>query len=120
MAFKNPSQSFSLDALKGQVPVGLVIPKDDFDGDEPALEEALVALVREQIGGIASLKQVLVVNRLPKTRSGKILRKLLRTIADGKEFAIPPTIDDPTSLQEVHDLMCDRDLGLAAQAKPQD
>ena len=108
------------DALKGQVPVGLVIPKDDFDGDEPALEEALVALVREQIGGIASLKQVLVVNRLPKTRSGKILRKLLRTIADGKEFAIPSTIDDPTSLQEVHDLMCDRDLGLAAQAKPQD
>ncbi|WP_458526293.1 propionyl-CoA synthetase [Onishia taeanensis] len=108
------------DALKGQVPVGLVIPKDGFDGDESALEEALIALVREKIGAIASLKQVLVVNRLPKTRSGKILRKLLRTIADGKDFAIPSTIDDPTSLQEVHELMCDRELGLANQAQAQD
>lgn len=105
------------DALKGQVPVGLVIPKDGFDGDEGALEEALIARVREQIGPIACFRQVLVVPRLPKTRSGKILRKLLRTIADGETFGVPSTIDDPGSLEEVHAAMCERDLGLATQAR---
>ncbi len=86
------------DDLKGQVPLGLVIPKDGFDGDTDKLERELVTLVRDQIGAIACLKQVLVVSRLPKTRSGKILRKLLRTIADGEEFGLPSTIDDPASL----------------------
>nr|WP_298415566.1 propionyl-CoA synthetase [uncultured Halomonas sp.] len=106
-----------LDDLKGQVPLGLVIPKDGFDGDTHALEKELIALVRAQIGAVASLKQVLVVSRLPKTRSGKILRKLLRTIADGKEFGMPSTIDDPTSLQEVHEHMVDREVGAAHQSK---
>ncbi len=106
-----------LDDLKGQVPLGLVIPKDGFDGDTQALEKELIALVRAQIGAVASLKQVLVVSRLPKTRSGKILRKLLRTIADGKEFGMPSTIDDPTSLQEVHEHMVDREVGAAHQSK---
>ncbi|MBZ5487826.1 propionyl-CoA synthetase [Halomonas aquamarina] len=101
------------DALKGQVPIGLVIPKDDFSGDELALENELLARVRDTIGPIACFKQVLVVNRLPKTRSGKILRKLLRNMADGKTFGIPSTIDDPTSLDEVHALMCERDVGAA-------
>ncbi|WP_104204162.1 propionyl-CoA synthetase [Billgrantia saliphila] len=105
------------DALKGQVPVGLVIPKDGFDGDEVALEEALIALVRDRIGPFACFKQVLVVNRLPKTRSGKILRKLLRNIADGKEYGIPSTIDDPASLQDVHDAMIQRDVGAAHEAR---
>ena len=105
------------DALKGQLPVGLVIPKDGFDGDEAALEQALIARVREQIGPIACFQQVLVVARLPKTRSGKILRKLLRTIADGERFGVPSTIDDPGSLEEVHAAMCERDLGLANQAQ---
>ncbi len=105
------------DALKGQVPVGLVIPKDGFDGDEVALEEALIALVRDRIGPIACFKQVLVVSRLPKTRSGKILRKLLRNIADGKEYGIPSTIDDPASLQDVHDAMIQRDVGAAHEAR---
>ncbi|SFH71761.1 propionyl-CoA synthetase [Modicisalibacter xianhensis] len=105
------------DDLKGQVPLGLVIPKDGFDGDTDKLERELVALVREQIGAIACLKQMLVVSRLPKTRSGKILRKLLRTIADGEEFGLPSTIDDPASLQDVHDTMIDRRVGEAHKAR---
>ncbi|WP_189465836.1 propionyl-CoA synthetase [Litchfieldella qijiaojingensis] len=105
------------DALKGQLPVGLVIPKDSFSGDEVALEEELIALVREKIGAIACFKQVLVVSRLPKTRSGKILRKLLRHIADGKEYGVPSTIDDPTSLEHVHNAMLERDLGQASEAR---
>ncbi len=105
------------DALKGQIPVGLVIPKDGFDGDEVALENELIALVRDKIGPVACFKQVLVVNRLPKTRSGKILRKLLRNIADGKEYGVPSTIDDPASLQDVHDAMKQRDVGSAHEAR---
>ncbi|WP_251976179.1 propionyl-CoA synthetase [Salinicola avicenniae] len=93
------------DALKGQLPMGLVIPKDGFDGDEAALEQELVALVRERIGPVACLKQVLVVDRLPKTRSGKILRKALRHIADGEPFDVPATIDDPTSLDDARAAM---------------
>ncbi|WFM69729.1 propionyl-CoA synthetase [Halomonas sp. CKK8] len=105
------------DALKGQLPVGLVIPKDGFEGREADLEEELIALVREKIGPIACFKQVLVVDRLPKTRSGKILRKLLRNIADGKEFGVPSTIDDPASLQDVHEAMKERAVGTAHEAR---
>ncbi|RUR51653.1 propionyl-CoA synthetase [Vreelandella populi] len=106
------------DMLKGQVPIGLVIPKDGFDGDEVTLENELIARVRDTIGPIACFKQVLVVNRLPKTRSGKILRKLLRNIADGKAFGIPSTIDDPSSLNDVHTAMCERDVGSSDKATP--
>ncbi len=91
------------DALKGQQPVGLVIPKDGFDGDETRLTEELIALVRERIGPVASFKQVRVVARLPKTRSGKILRRALRQIADGETFDVPATIDDPTSLEDARE-----------------
>jgi len=108
------------DELKGQLPIGLVITKDGFDGDEATLEAELISRVREHIGPIACFKQVLVVNRLPKTRSGKILRKLLRNIADGKSFGIPSTIDDPTSLEDVHAAMRERSVGAADQAKSLD
>lgn len=108
------------DVLKGQIPIGLVIPKDGFNGDEATLEAELIARVREYIGPIACFKQVLVVNRLPKTRSGKILRKLLRNIADGKAFGVPSTIDDPSSLEEVHSIMCERAIGTADKAAPLD
>lgn len=108
------------DALKGQLPVGLVIPKDGFDGDEQALENELIARVREQIGPVACFKQVLVVNRLPKTRSGKILRKLLRSIADGEAYGLPSTIDDPTSLADVHDAMREHGVGASEQAVQSD
>ncbi|GAB2798757.1 propionyl-CoA synthetase [Halomonas shantousis] len=105
------------DALKGQIPIGLVIPKDGFDGDEARLEEELVAEMRRQIGPVACFRQVLVVNRLPKTRSGKILRKLLRTIADGKEYGVPSTIDDPVSIQDVHEAMIEREVGTSHEAR---
>ncbi|WP_283162153.1 propionyl-CoA synthetase [Vreelandella venusta] len=108
------------DELKGQLPIGLVITKDGFDGDEATLEAELISRVREHIGPIACFKQVLVVNRLPKTRSGKILRKLLRNIADGKSFGIPSTIDDPTSLEDVHAAMRERSVGASEQAKSLD
>ncbi|MDW5375598.1 propionyl-CoA synthetase [Halomonas sp. HP20-15] len=108
------------DELKGQVPIALVIPKDGFDGDAATLERELVALVRERIGAIASLRQALVVSRLPKTRSGKILRKLLRNIADGESYGVPSTIDDPASLQDVHEAMVAGEVGTAHRAQQAD
>jgi len=93
------------DPLKGQQPVGLVLLKDGVDIEEDALESELVGLVRKEIGAVACFKKAVVVQRLPKTRSGKILRKLLRQIADGKEYNIPSTIDDPASLPEIEELM---------------
>ena len=65
------------------------------------MQHEVVHLVREQIGAVASLKDVVIVNRLPKTRSGKILRKLLRQIVDGVEYQIPSTIDDEAIIDEV-------------------
>ncbi|KPQ23430.1 MAG: propionyl-CoA synthetase [Halomonas sp. HL-48] len=106
------------DDLKGQLPVGLVIPKDGYRDEHDTLEAELIARVREKIGPIACFKQVIVVDRLPKTRSGKILRKLLRNLADGKEVGIPSTIDDPTSVDDVHRAMCEHQVGSANKAPP--
>lgn len=91
--------------LKGQEPIGLVLLKDGTDIDQATLEAELVAMVRRDLGAIACFKRALIVQRLPKTRSGKILRKLLRQIADGKEYTIPSTIDDPASITEIEALM---------------
>ncbi len=85
--------------LKGQVPMALVVPTGS--GDFEALATELKAAIRHEIGAIASLKAVVAVERLPKTRSGKILRKTLRAIADGVEYKVPSTIDDPTILTEI-------------------
>ncbi|WP_210395162.1 propionyl-CoA synthetase [Motiliproteus sediminis] len=93
------------DTLKGQQPVGLVLLKDGAEMDEAELEAELIAMVRKDIGAVACFKKAIVVQRLPKTRSGKILRKLLRQIADGEEYSIPSTIDDPGSLPEIADIM---------------
>ena len=93
------------DALKGQAPIGLVLLKDGIDLDEAELEKELVAMVRKEIGPIACFNRAIVVQRLPKTRSGKILRKLLRQIADGQEYTVPSTIDDPASLSEIEGIM---------------
>ena len=69
---------------------------------EPAvIVEELIQIVREQVGPVASFKQVSVVSRLPKTRSGKVLRGTMRQIADGGPYRVPPTIDDPATLDEV-------------------
>ncbi|HYZ92013.1 MAG TPA: propionyl-CoA synthetase [Actinomycetota bacterium] len=89
------------DELRGQVPVGFVVLKAGVDADPDELESELVASVREQIGAVAVFKRALVVARLPKTRSGKILRATMRAIADGREYSTPPTIDDPVILDEI-------------------
>ncbi|MBN7798611.1 propionyl-CoA synthetase [Parahaliea mediterranea] len=98
-------------ALKGQKPLGLILLRDDADIDPKQLRDELVARVRQEIGAVASFKEVLVVPRLPKTRSGKILRKVLRQIADGEDYAVPSTIDDPASLPELARLLAERAAG---------
>ncbi|QNE00885.1 propionyl-CoA synthetase [Vibrio vulnificus] len=89
------------DELKGQLPLGFVVLKDGVKIDPTELEQELVSKVRNQIGAVACFKQALVVERLPKTRSGKILRRTIRQIADGEQYAVPSTIDDPSSLNEL-------------------
>ncbi|MGI1669647.1 MAG: propionyl-CoA synthetase [Neptuniibacter sp.] len=93
------------DALKGQQPIGFVLLKDGIEISDDDLEAELVALVRKEIGAVACFKKAVVVDRLPKTRSGKILRKLMRQIADGQDYSVPSTIDDPTSLSVMEDVM---------------
>lgn len=89
-------------SLKGQVPLALIVLKNGML-DSPQIHTELKALIREQIGAIASLKAVLTVDRLPKTRSGKILRKVMRQMVDGEEVQVPSTIDDPLILDELND-----------------
>ena len=101
------------DQLRGQVPAGLVVLKDGQTIEEEQLEKELVAAVRGRIGALACFRAVLIVKRLPKTRSGKILRKTLRQLADGETFAIPSTIDDPLILDEIRAGLQRRGVGLA-------
>ncbi|MCC5825367.1 propionyl-CoA synthetase [Alkalimonas sp.] len=89
------------DALKGQLPFGLVMVKNGSAISPEQLEQELVAMVREDIGAVACFKQAKIVQKLPKTRSGKILRKVLREMADGKTPQVPSTIEDPTCLDEI-------------------
>ena len=93
------------DALKGELPLGFVVLKAGVNRDPAEIEKEIIALVRERIGPVAALKTVLVVKRLPKTRSGKILRATMRQIADGTEFKVPATIDDPVILEEIADAL---------------
>lgn len=89
------------DEIKGQVPLALVVLKDGVQQDKDEIKRELVALVRERIGALACFNRVVVVKRLPKTRSGKTLRAVLRKIADGEAYTIPATIDDPAILGEI-------------------
>lgn len=89
------------DDFKGQLPVGLVVLKAGVDKDHGEIVKELIQMVREQIGPIAAFKSAVIVGRLPKTRSGKILRGTMRKIADGDKYSVPSTIDDPTSLDEI-------------------
>jgi propionyl-CoA synthetase len=89
------------DELKGQLPLGLVVLKSGAARDPDELCAELVARVRERIGPVAAFKRAFVVERLPKTRSGKVLRGTMRRIADGEPWRTPPTIDDPASLDEI-------------------
>ncbi len=89
------------DKLKGQSPAGFVVLKAGVDRPEADIEKELVGLVREKIGPVAAFKIAMVVARLPKTRSGKILRGTMRQIADGEDYKMPATIDDPAILDEI-------------------
>jgi propionyl-CoA synthetase len=88
------------DELKGQVPRGLVVLKAgvDVDAEGERIRRELVQRVRDEVGAVASLHRVDIVSALPKTRSGKILRKTMREIADGKDAAVPSTIEDAAVL----------------------
>jgi propionyl-CoA synthetase len=93
------------DGLKGQLPVGLAVLKAGIERDEGELQQELVKMIREEIGAIACFKQSVIVKRLPKTRSGKILRGTMRKIADSKEYSVPSTIDDPAILEEIEEAL---------------
>ncbi|HNE27796.1 MAG TPA: propionyl-CoA synthetase [Saprospiraceae bacterium] len=93
------------DELKGQVPVGYVVLKTGAGIGEDQLEADLVKMVRDKLGAVACFKNARVVKRLPKTRSGKILRRTMRNIVDGKPYAAPSTIEDPTVLDEFNQLV---------------
>ncbi|MGY8862350.1 MAG: propionyl-CoA synthetase [Pseudomonadales bacterium] len=93
------------DELKGQLPMALVLLKAGAQIEEPQLSKEIVAMLRKTIGPIAVLKSAHIVTRLPKTRSGKILRKIIRNIANGEDYTIPSTIDDPASLDEIRTLV---------------
>ncbi len=99
------------DALKGQLPVGFVVLKSGVHAPKEIIMEELVRLVRNEIGPIACFKKVAVVGRLPKTRSGKILRGTMRKIADGEEYKMPSTIDDPAILGEIETAL--KEIGYA-------
>jgi len=102
------------DQLKGQLPLGLVVLKAGVDRPHADIIREVVQLVRHEIGAVASFKIAAVVDRLPKTRSGKILRGTIRKIADGEPYTMPATIDDPEILDEVAEAL--RGLGYAPPA----
>jgi propionyl-CoA synthetase len=93
------------DTLKGQLPVGLVVLKAGVARGEEELKKELVQMIRNEIGPIACFKEAVVVSRLPKTRSGKILRSTMRKIADAQPYVMPSTIDDPSILGEVEEAL---------------
>ena len=93
------------DAEKGQVPVGLLLIKDGVNHDPKTLQAELVQAVRNAVGPIANFKRALVVARLPKTRSGKILRKVIRSMIDGEPYIVPSTIDDPAIVDELYETL---------------
>jgi len=89
------------DKLKGQLPIGLIVLKADVKKNNEDITKECIQMVRERIGPVAAFKTAIVIKRLPKTRSGKILRGTIRKIADGEEYKIPATIDDPIILTEI-------------------
>jgi propionyl-CoA synthetase len=104
------------DDLKGQIPAGFIVLNAGVNRSQEEIEAEVVKLVRDEIGPVAAFKQVMTVKRLPKTRSGKILRGTMRAIADGESWRMPATIDDPAILDEIKDVM--RGRGMAHNAKP--
>lgn len=101
------------DPLKTQLPFGFVVLKSGVTRSHVTIVDELIQLVRSQVGPVASFRQAIVVPRLPKTRSGKVLRKTMRLIADGDAWTMPPTIDDPFVLDEIGSAL--RACGLARE-----
>ncbi len=99
------------DEFKGQLPVGFVVLKEGASKSHADVAADLVNMVREQIGALACFKQAVIVKRLPKTRSGKILRATIRKITDGEAYQVPSTIDDPAILGEIEDAVGSIGLG---------
>ncbi|MDC1287480.1 propionyl-CoA synthetase [Gammaproteobacteria bacterium] len=93
------------DTLKGQVPLGLLVLSDGVERDSDEVVAEVIASVREQIGPVAAFRECYIVERLPKTRSGKILRATMRSIADGRDYTVPATIDDPQILENISTLL---------------
>ena len=105
------------DELKGQVPAGFVVLKDGYTIENDDLVPELVQIIRNNIGAIANFKQAAIVKRLPKTRSGKILRKTIRSLADEGKAVMPSTIDDPFILDEIKETLYSLGIGKAFQPR---
>ncbi len=99
------------DNLKGQIPVGFIVLKAGVTRNHEEIIKEIVQMVRDRIGPVASFKTATVVKRLPKTRSGKILRGTIQKIADNKEWKLPATIDDPVILDEIGEALIGIGLG---------
>ena len=98
------------DKLKGQLPIGLLALKTGVTKDKKEIISECVAMVREKVGPVAAFKTAIVVKRLPKTRSGKVLRGTVRKIADNETYKMPATIDDPTILDEIKKDLIDNNI----------
>ncbi|MDY2586724.1 acetate--CoA ligase [Winogradskyella aquimaris] len=98
--------------LKGQKPLGLIVLKTGDEQDENQISKEIIQDVRHEIGAVAAFRDVLVVKRLPKTRSGKILRKLLRNISDDLEYNVPSTIEDVTIISEIESVYKKNQIGI--------
>ena len=99
------------DAMKGQTPLGFVVLNAGVARDVATIEREVVALVRDKIGPVAAFKMVVTIKRLPKTRSGKILRGTMQKIADAEDWKMPATIDDPAILDEIAASLKERGIG---------
>ena len=97
------------DELKGELPMGFIVLKENVNIAKTDIIDGVIALVREQIGAVAAFKVVTTVSKLPKTRSGKILRGTMRSIADGKSWNMPSTIEDESVLVDIEQAI--NDLG---------
>ena len=104
------------DDMKGQMPLGFVVLNAGVDRPAAEIEAEVIKLVRDEIGPVAAFKNVIVVKRLPKTRSGKILRGTMRQIADGETYKMPATIDDPAILGEITDMLQGRGMAKGSTA----
>ena len=103
------------DELRGQVPVGFSVLKDGASVSQEELEQEMISLIRKEIGAVSCFRKSTVVKRLPKTRSGKILRKTIRQLATGEKVPIPPTIDDPVILDEIRKVIEANGIGSYAK-----